>query len=66
VSHSQIAPGHSHLISGNQVRFADNFRIDNGGKRWVLTGPPSLFIADAQAANAAPAQLDLFGCEAEP
>ncbi len=46
--------------------FYQGMSVDHGGKRWVLTGPPGLFIADAQTASPAPAQLDLFGCGAEP
>jgi hypothetical protein len=46
--------------------FYHGMGVEHGGKRWVLTAPPSLFIADAQVASRAPAQLDLFGCGDEP
>jgi hypothetical protein len=46
--------------------FYHGMAVMHGGMRYVLTGPPSLFLADPQAQTLVPAQLDLFACEAQP
>jgi hypothetical protein len=46
--------------------FYHGMAVEHGGMRYVLSGPPSLFIADPEAETTVPAQLDLFGCAAKP
>ena len=63
---AKVAVNRGDTARNDPSGFYHGMSVEHGGKRWVLTGPPSLFIADAQAANTAPAQLDLFGCDSEP
>lgn len=46
--------------------FYHGMAVKHGGMSYVLSGPPSIFIADPASESHLPAQLDLFGCEAPP
>ena len=46
--------------------FYHGMAVKHGGTSYVLTGPPSLFIADPEAITATAVQMSLFGCEARP
>jgi hypothetical protein len=63
---AKVAIHHGDAARNDPKGFYHGMAVKHGGLTYVLTGPPSLFIADAQTETPAPAQLDLFGGEAQP